>query len=1227
MSDERYSISRDKKNPSKIKISKVKLNTHEDCTSENDDVYQSFYKNNDSLKLTLKKVPKRKKEGKKSAFDKSIVHRTFFIRGNQRDPIKVLQKYKERIFLLLNRKLKISPTKFYITLQVKFYKYVADEKITYVHFFNGSTQTLLHTSNLERAYDESVRKIYENVDSHIKQGSNFIIQSVEKLNVCTYRYCPIKASSYIPTPKWIQSKGAIINVKNYDSRCFEYAILTAFRLAEDENSKNLDRVFPYKPYLGKLKCVTPDMRIQDIPKFERANNTPVSVYTVKKNEKTIYPLYITKMRHKPPIQLLLIEGNGKNHYTYIKNLNRLLNNRKYGTKVFCPYCCYGYWIQKNGKRNLAEHIEMCSDYGPQRTKLLDEEDKFIQFNEHEKRLKSPFTLFADFETLNVKLNSVKPDEQSYTENKTIHQVSGFAFYTSSVFHPPNLVSYRGEDAGEVFLKKIIEEVERIEILLNKIEPIIISPEQENEFQSATLCHICEKGFQVGEEGDYKVRDHCHFTGFYRGAAHNSCNLKLRVVKKIPIFFHNLVGYDSHIIFQNLTKMDEKIEPKVIAKGMEKFITFSLKNLQFKDSLQFLNSSLDTLVANLRLKQKSGKTLQELFPNLFNYFQSEWSHLSLEDFELLSRKGVYPYQFMDSHEKFQMRELPSRSCFYNDITKKDISDEDYEFVQTLWDRFGMETMGSLHDLYMICDTLLLSDIFDNFRNFSLKHYGLDPAHFTTAPGLSWSASLLLTKQVLEIPTDPNMHIFFDRGMRGGISLVANPFAQANNEFMDNFNSSLPRSEIKFYDANNQYGWAMEHFLPTHGFEWVEVETMSLEGWREFILNQSKDQEIGYFFEVDLHYPVNLHDDHDNFPLAPEHLDIKEEMLSQYQKDLGKELEVKVGGKKLCLTLSNKYNYITHYRNLKMYLERGLKLLKVHRVLKFVQSPWLKPYIDLNTSLRKSANNKFEEGFAKLMNNSFFGKTCEDVRKYRDVKIVLDKKKAEKLISRPSLEQCKIYEENLVALQLKRKNVTLNKPRYIGMSVLEISKLIMYDFHYDFIMKNYPGSKLLFSDTDSFCYWIPSEANIDETIIGKSDWFDFSNFPQDHPNFDTINKLIPGKFKDEMGGTVIIEFCGLRSKMYSIKLLNGWEKKAGKGILTEVKKNQITHEDYKTALFRRKQMVHVGTKILNQNHNLYTAEVKKISLSPFNDKKFILWDGEEYTTYSFAHYKTKDVPMEN
>ena len=147
--------------------------------------------------------------------------------------------------------------------------------------------------------------------------------------------------------------------------------------------------------------------------------------------------------------------------------------------------------------------------------------------------------------------------------------------------------------------------------------------------------------------------------------------------------------------------------------------------------------------------------------------------------------------MDSHEKFEMNELPSRSCFYNDILKKDISDEDYEFAQTLWNAYNLKNMGELHDLYMETDVLLLADIFENFRDFSIANYGLDPAHFTTAPGLSWSAALLKTKQVLEIPTDPNMHIFFDRGMRGGISFVSFPYAVANNEGMDTYNTSLKR----------------------------------------------------------------------------------------------------------------------------------------------------------------------------------------------------------------------------------------------------------------------------------------------------------------------------------------------------------------------------------------------------------------------------------------------------
>merc|ERR1711895_161057 len=247
-------------------------------------------------------------------------------------------------------------------------------------------------------------------------------------------------------------------------------------------------------------------------------------------------------------------------------------------------------------------------------------------------------------------------------------------------------------------------------------------------------------------------------------------------------------------------------------------------------------------------------------------------------------------------------------------------------------------------------------------------------------------------------------------------------------------------------------------------------------------------------------------------------------------------------------------------LKLYLEKGLELTRVHRVLRFKQSPWLKPYIDHNTNLRKNASSKFEENLFKLMNNSFFGKTCEDVRKYRDVKIAMTEKRVRKLIARPTVKQWKIYEENLAAFQLKRSTVELNKPRYIG----------MYDFHYNYMMEKFPGTKLLFTDTDSFCYWIPTEKNIYEDIRG-SDWFDFPTYPKAHPNSDDSNNKVPGKFKDEMGGQPIIEVVGHRSKMYSVRTENE-VKKTAKGISKVVKDKDIRHSDYRESLFSAKQMTH-------------------------------------------------------
>ena len=488
--------------------------------------------------------------------------------------------------------------------------------------------------------------------------------------------------------------------------------------------------------------------------------------------------------------------------------------------------------------------------------------------------------------------------------------------------------------------------------------------------------------------------------------------------------------------------------------------------------------------------------------------------------------------------------------------------------------------------MNTDVMILADVFESFRNTTLQKYKLDPAHFMTAPSLSWSACLKKTKVKLELLTDPDMSMFIDKSLLGGISAVLNPYARANNPQCPDYNPELPLNTIMYVDANNLYGWAMSLFLPTGGFEWVEVTDK--DNWAEFIAKQGDEQENGYFLEVDLEYPEELHDFHDTYPCAPEKLKIEEKYLSDHQKELGKKCGAKFGSEKLCLTLKPKEKYILHYRNLKQYLSLGLKLSKVHRVLKFKQSPWLKEYIDMNTQFRQEANNKFEVNLYKLMNNSFFGKTCEDVRKYNDVKIVNTEDGIEKLSKKENFKRWHIYNENLASVLMEKTSVTLNKPRYIGSAILALSKTVMYDFHYSYMAKKFKDCKLLFTDTDSFCYSIPYVKDV-YAAIKDSGWFDFSNFPKDHPNYDMTNKMVPGKFKDECPNNTILEFVGLRSKMYSILPLEGEKKATAKGVSQRITKKVIKHNDYKTCLMNDEQMYHRIVKIGHIHHQLETQEI--------------------------------------
>ena len=772
-----------------------------------------------------------------------------------------------------------------------------------------------------------------------------------------------------------------------------------------------------------------------------------------------------------------------------------------------------------------------------------------------------------------------------------------------------------EESSQLVVDQLMESLQQIEkeVLPYQLEvkPMVMTEEQEAEFQAATHCYMCEELFYEKEENWCKVRDHNHATGEYRGAAHFSCNLNKRRTTHIPVFFHNLRGYDSHLIMQGIHCYAGKKSIIVIPNNMAKYVSFQLGNLRFLDSLQFLGpgASLDVLAANLTE-----------FPHLKEQFEKVWSLGDLNDVNLLCQKGVYPYSHIKNFEVFEETRLPPKEAFKNDLTGEDISDEKYEFAQRVWTTMGCQSMGEYHDLYLYQD-IMLADIFEQFRQVCLKNYQLDPAHYYTVPGFSWDAALKFTKVKLETLHDIEMHQFLERGMRGGISMISHRYAQANNKYLQEYDPEKPTSFITYQDSNNLYGEAMTQSLPVSDFKWVDEKDV-----KSFnVMTVQDDADTGYFLEVDLEYPKELHDLHSDYPLAPEKMLISHEMLSPYQQQLKEDLGYKPARvEKLVPNLWNKEKYIIHYRNLKFYLAQGLKLQKIHRVLQFKQDAWLKSYIQHNTQLRAAAKNDFEKDFFKLLNNSVFGKTMEDVRRRINIKLVTEPAMFKKHTAKVTYKRSVVFmndeekEEYFVGLEAKRTSIKLDKPIYTGFTVLELSKLHMYDFHYNHMMEKYgpERAKLLFIDTDSLTYHITAE-DLYQDMKEDQHLYDTSNYSKDHFLFSEVNKKVIGKFKDETGGLPIVEWIGLRAKMYSMMTDDGKEKKTGKGIKKSVLKKEMRHQDFKDCLMEKREFQHSMMNFRSKQHQLFTVKQTKKSLSPFDDKRYILEDG--YTTRAHGHYQ--------
>ena len=1067
--------------------------------------------------------------------------------------------------------------------------------------------------DLDSWFERHVQAIITNFNNYQGLGSDLIFVSVNKLIFKLSLSKNQRGKGSFKMPAKLANMKAVINVDCKEA-CFKYAILSILHY-NDVKNRHHSRVSSYKQWEDELNfddINTNEIDIsKDVPKIERLNNLKLNIHVYDKGLQGVRYNRRSVLAPRTVNILLVVNEQGEKHYCGITQLSRLYwhTTKNHCMQHYCDRCIRAF----KSSDKLEQHYQHCSQ-GKLQLETMPTCKEYY-YSEFGNELSPCKVVYADIEC--------------YIDNSTAtHHPAAIAAY--EVWHShfsreqnkTKIQTWQGKSCIKdflMFIDKMVRQLHKLSSHINR-NPMSISEAQQADFDKCKTCPRCQKPFDDAKHK--KVRDHCHISGQYRSPLCHTCNSRLRLKRRLlPIIFHNLKGYDAHMIIRGGLGEMKHWQLSVVPQTREKYMCITAQipvdktkegktvffTIKFLDSYQFMSSSLDRLSSNLETLKLSPK-IKNIYPSVTD--------------SLIRRKGIFPYAYFDSLDRLDETSLPPISAFKNDLTGEECSVKDYEHAQVAWQEFGCKTFNDYMISYLHLDVFLLADVFEEFRSVTLKEDGLDPVHFISLPGLSYQSAFKMTGETIHLLQDAEMYSLFERGIRGGLTFV--------NKHLTVSDTNV---HLAYIDQNNLYGSALSKPLPHSEFTWLGSDDIKYFSNPDNILKLDDEGEWGYLFEVDLDYPQSIHDTTSDFPLAPESGYVTADMFSPYMTSFREEINKAQGStksfkpcRKLLLTQYNKKDYIVHFCILKFYLKMGLILCDVKRVIRFKQKRWVQRYIDYNSKKRSQAKNSFEKDYYKLKNNSLFGKMMEDVRKRMQYKLVNNVEKFEKLMSSPLFLDRDIISEDVVGVHMLKNKVVLDKPIFVGQAVLDYSKLEMYNLYYNILQKCslIKKAELVGGDTDSFFLAITTDTGIGlhDVFETLSQHLDSSNYNTNHFLYSNNNRARLGCFKDETGGREIAEMILLRPKMYSMKYKDNDDSiKRAKGISRCIVKD-MKHKAYREALDATACNSHVTMTILKSSlHSVQTFTFRKRGLSSWEDKR--CWLDSNYSL-PHGHYNTGVPP---